>query len=304
MTNGGYSGSTAHGKVFALDVEGNVLAEYDVGGPRYWGEAFVTNVDDDPYMELVVGGSGGYDVIQTQGYGPNTEYFQRRQSYSRLNVVPWAYEDDYFIYRGLKINVENETDDLVLVKRPDGDYAPQGVFVTELLTLPTDEFRFTTLLYETETPADTSVTVNVLDDAGKVVLSDVANGTELELAHAVKLQFILGTTDGSVTPHLNFYSLAFDKIPPLEGDLDGDGLVGSSDLDLVRANWGNDVTPGDLSAGDPSGDGTVGSADLDIIRGNWGASRPTPVPEPGQGTVLFWFILAGQVRHRRKRHAL
>lgn len=224
MTNGGYSGTLGHGKVFALDVEGNVLAEYDVGGNRYWGEAFVANVDDDPFLEIVLSGNGGYDVIKTKGYGPDVEYFQRRRSYTRNNVIPWAYEDDYFVDRGRRVNVENETDDLVLAKLANGDYAAQGVFMTDILVLPTEEFRFTTLEYQTETPAGTSVTVNVLDDSGQVVLTNVASGAHLELAHAVRLQFILATTDGGLTPHLDFYSLAFDKIPPLEGDLNGDGF--------------------------------------------------------------------------------
>ena len=60
--------------------------------------------------------------------------------------------------------------------------------------------------------------------------------------------------------------------PP--GDLNGDGQVGSADLDIVRSHWGETVPAGDLLSGDPSGDGTVGSADLDIIRGNWGAGTP------------------------------
>ena len=33
--------------------------------------------------------------------------------------------------------------------------------------------------------------------------------------------------------------------PGLEGDLNNDGVVSSADLDLVRANWGQFVTPGD-----------------------------------------------------------
>ncbi len=60
----------------------------------------------------------------------------------------------------------------------------------------------------------------------------------------------------------------------LSGDLDGDAHVGSGDLDIVRANWGSTVEPGDLFAGDPSGDGIVGSADLDIVRANWGTGTP------------------------------
>lgn len=60
----------------------------------------------------------------------------------------------------------------------------------------------------------------------------------------------------------------------LPGDADGDGLVGSSDLDIIRAHWGLAVTPGDRASGDLSGDGAVGSADLDLVRSQWGAAVP------------------------------
>ena len=46
---------------------------------------------------------------------------------------------------------------------------------------------------------------------------------------------------------------------------------------------------GDLLSGDPSYDGLVGSADLDIIRANWGQGTPptpTAVPEPGMLVLL------------------
>ena len=54
------------------------------------------------------------------------------------------------------------------------------------------------------------------------------------------------------------------------GDLDGDGSVGGSDLDIVRANWGQQVTAWDATLGDASGDGVVNGSDLDIVRANWG----------------------------------
>ena len=71
----------------------------------------------------------------------------------------------------------------------------------------------------------------------------------------------------------------------IPGDLNGDGMVGSADLDIVRANWGQTVSPGSLTDGDPSGDGVVGSADLDVVRANWGqtaaaASASTSVATP------------------------
>jgi hypothetical protein len=81
-------------------------------------------------------------------------------------------------------------------------------------------------------------------------------------------------------------------VDDLEGDLDGDGFVGSADLDIVRGNWGMAVTG--AAQGDPSGDGMVGSADLDIVRANWGAGTPpaAAVPEPG---LLGLFLLGGMI---------
>ena len=78
-------------------------------------------------------------MIETKGLGPDTEHFQRRRDYQRLNVVPWAYADSYFIYRGKKQGVRNLTDNLVLAKA-DGRYAASGKFTTEQLTLPPDCF--------------------------------------------------------------------------------------------------------------------------------------------------------------------
>ena len=85
---------------------------------------------------------------------------------------------------------------------------------------------------------------------------------------------------------------------PLAGDLDGDGFVGSSDLDIIRSNWGTAVTAGSLLDGDPSGDGQVGSADLDIVRGNWGLSSPAAVPEPAEIVLLFVAAVAFVLRRR------
>ena len=89
----------------------------------------------------------------------------------------------------------------------------------------------------------------------------------------------------------DLYSFQFFTF--LEGDLNGDGIVGSGDLDLVRANWG--LTGSD---GDANGDGTVNGSDLDIVRANWGSSTATAVPEP-----TVWVLLGGcllGMRQRRK----
>jgi T5SS/PEP-CTERM-associated repeat protein len=77
----------------------------------------------------------------------------------------------------------------------------------------------------------------------------------------------------------------------LAGDLDGDGFVGISDLNIVLGNWNQNVPPANPLA-DPSGDGFVGIADLNVVLGNWNAGTPptadglTNVPEPG-GTALL-----------------
>ena len=87
--------------------------------------------------------------------------------------------------------------------------------------------------------------------------------------------------------------------PDLPGDLNGDGMVGSADLDIVRANWGATVDAGCLPCGDPSGDGIVGSADLDIVRANWGATASAAVPEPASAALLLALVLAGCGARRR-----
>ena len=91
-------------------------------------------------------------------------------------------------------------------------------------------------------------------------------------------------------------TIYFDLTPDLDlvvgqlGDLDGNGFVSSGDLDIIRANWGQTVTPGSLLSGDPSGDGFVGGDDLNFVRAHWGEGTPpapAPVPEPSAGVLLL-----------------
>jgi hypothetical protein len=211
MTNGGYFNDPAtqgpNGILFALSASGEILDRFDLGSPRFWGFAFVANADDDPYLELVVCGSGGLDVIQTRGYGPNTEHFQRRRTYQRLNVVPWAYEDSCFIYRGQKENVENLTDNLVLAR--DGDvFRPKGRFVTELLSLPPG-CLFDRLEYQAHVTTGAGLEVNILAPSGKPLAKDVPSGARPKIAEPVQLEFLLTTSDGSASPKLDSYQLSF-----------------------------------------------------------------------------------------------
>ncbi|MFN0056776.1 MAG: FG-GAP repeat domain-containing protein [Planctomycetales bacterium] len=214
MTHGQYSptsGQKPNARLTALDARGIVLDELDLGESRYWGHAFVCNLDDDPHLELVVSGSGGLDVIETRGMGPDTEHFQRRRNYQRLNVRPWAYEDSYFIERGQKLRVVNLTDNLVLAKG-DGGFVRDGRFVTQLLTLPPGcEFR--RLHFAAETPSDTQVSVDVLAADERPLREAVSSNTDLRIDEPVRLAFCLTTTDPTRTPKLDSYTLAFDLRP-------------------------------------------------------------------------------------------
>lgn len=212
MTNGPfYTGELdpekPHGIVFALSAGGEILIQLDVGSPRYWNEAFYCNVDDDPQMELAVAGWGGLDVIETNGFGADAEVFQRRRTYQRLNVYPWAYEDTYFLSRGEKQHVRNLTDDLVLERNGD-QFQSSGRFRTELLTLP-PHCTFTSLTYDAETPPRTKLVVNVLDAKGAPLVTAVESGSASEIDQPVKLEFVLSTDDAMVTPRLDAYSLRF-----------------------------------------------------------------------------------------------
>ena len=109
--------------------------------------------------------------------------------------------------------------------------------------------------------------------------------------------FQTALTAEQILAHYN--AAAGSSIP---GDLNGDGFVGSADLDIVRSNWGQTVDPGCLSCGDPSGDGYVGSGDLDIVRANWGSgSQPaSAVPEPSALLMLFGAATTALLFGRRR----
>jgi len=163
-------------------------------------------------MELVVSGSGGLDVIKTCGLGPNTEHFQRRRSYRRLNVIPWAYQDDYFIYRGTRYGVVHQADALVLPKDQHG-YQPSGSVVTALLTLPAG-CRFDRLRYRAQTPEGTGISVSLLDKHNSVLLENVKPDQPLAIASAVRIQFEFATDRKSATPTLDAYALSFCRTRP------------------------------------------------------------------------------------------
>ncbi len=70
---------------------------------------------------------------------------------------------------------------------------------------------------------------------------------------------------------------------PIVGDLDNDGFVGITDLNLILSAWNQTVPPANPTA-DPSGDNFIGIEDLNFVLGNWNAGTP-PAAQTSGGSV-------------------
>lgn len=90
-------------------------------------------------------------------------------------------------------------------------------------------------------------------------------------------------------------SLMISPDAQLAGDLDGDGFIGITDLNIILSAWNQTVPPGNPLV-DPSGDGFIGIEDLNIVLSDWNAGTPPPVdaftavPEPA--ALIVWLPLA------------
>lgn len=76
-----------------------------------------------------------------------------------------------------------------------------------------------------------------------------------------------------ITPPCDDWDLRFEIIPCI-GDLDGDGIVGTSDLTILLAAWGRCPAPPTPCPADLDGDGQVGTSDLLLLLANWGPCCP------------------------------
>jgi len=70
----------------------------------------------------------------------------------------------------------------------------------------------------------------------------------------------------------------------VRADLNSDGSVGQTDLDIILDKWGQNVPLGDPA--DPSGDGMVGQTDLDIVLSAWSPAEMLAAPLTTQGMLL------------------
>ncbi len=98
-------------------------------------------------------------------------------------------------------------------------------------------------------------------------------------------------------------ALLIDLRPGLsiEGDLDGDGEVGVSDLDTLLRNFGAVSRLGDSSVGELTGDAFVDADDLGVLIRNFGSSSPVGVanvPEPASAVLVCSLLLLGRSRQQ------
>lgn len=95
-------------------------------------------------------------------------------------------------------------------------------------------------------------------------------------------------------------------ISGLTGDLDNDGFVGITDLNIILSNW-NLTAPTGSPLADPTGDGFVGIEDLNTVLGNWNAGSPPSagavIPEPATAATILTVALASLNRRSPRRRA-
>ena len=205
--------------------------------------------------------------------------------------------DDVVDHFGIRLGADGKIsayDGGTQVVEPTDLFAADGSILNHSFELhfadPTDDDPFDgvgqtdmELLYNGESVATYSKADGGLSD-------NYVNWTSNRLAFLDN--FFVGTFTGEIVI----------ETPGIPGDLNGDGLVGSADLDIVRGHWGQTVAAGDLASGDPSEDGVVGSADLDIVRANWGATASaSAVPEPASCVFLLVSGIAGLFVRRRPK---
>ena len=281
-----------------LDIEWTGLDDWRVVVPLNLGENNIVLRAVDFQGELISTDSitvtSSYDANPVPEHLRITEvhYHPTDPTPEELTVDP-TFDDENFEFIELR-NTSAQTMDLTGVRLTDGvtfDFTDSAVtslepgeYVLVVNNQPAFEARYGSgypIAGEFDGKLSNSGETVVLYDAFGEIVHSFAYADDAPWPAAAdgggsSLEVI--DTEGDYNDAANWYASTIDHGTPaaensplpVTGDLDGDGQVGASDLDIVRANWGGAVTPGDLLHGDANGDGEVGAADLDVVRANWG----------------------------------
>lgn len=75
-----------------------------------------------------------------------------------------------------------------------------------------------------------------------------------------------------VVPNVNITALTTFSTALINGNINGDGFIGTADYNALRAAWGATSSSGNWNANaDLDGNGFIGTGDYNILRANWGA---------------------------------
>lgn len=131
-------------------------------------------------------------------------------------------------------------------------------------------------------------TLKLYNGSGVLVTQDSgsnAGGTHAQIVWSASADGFVFLSVEAQPASVGDYLVIVASTTQLTGDLDSDGFVGITDLNLVLSNWNATVTAGDLLSGDPSGDGFVGIEDLNVVLGNWNAGTPPAASASQDETV-------------------
>ena len=103
-------------------------------------------------------------------------------------------------------------------------------------------------------------------------LPDVGTQFTILTAGSINGQFAEVTGPGQYTVTYNANNVTLTvAVPPIPGDLNGDGCIDQSDLGILLADW--NCTGGNCP-GDCDGDGDTDQADLGVLLAHWGQGCP------------------------------
>src|SRR5262245_55961656 len=225
----------------------------------------VTLVDRAPMVARVFVRSSAWNAtflnaLQAQGVGDATFGYALTTGATQLNTLPWLNLDRVSVR--FTENVTVAADDLQLFGVATANYALTGFTY--------DPVTFT---------ATWTVTGGITADQLRLVVDGSAAGVTDTAGSRLDGEWLDGTAvlpsgDGAAGGN---FSVRFNVQP---GDVNGDQLVNTTDLVIVRRNFTTTDRQSDLN-----GDGTVNAADFDAGRPRIGTVQPagTPGGTPGSG---------------------